>query len=366
VTQERKREKIIQDRLIHYQHIVETLRNPLAVEDKNGQIISVNHDFCEMVGYSSDELHQMTLAELVAESNRELYQHQLERQRNGETSTYELELTHRDGSSIYILVTATPIFDQLHHYRGTSSLFTNITDYKIAEQDLLDSNAELDAFAHTVAHDLKDPISVLTGFANILEKDFTSMSDSELGEYLQVITRTGDKMINIIDELLLLARMRHIDKVQMQRLNTEEIILQAIKRLQFMIEQYDARIEAVDTENWPQALGYPSWVEEVWVNYISNAIKYGGQPPKVTLGAELAENGMVRFWVKDNGRGIPPDQRNRVFTPFTRLDQVRAKGHGLGLSIVQRIVHKLGGEVSFESAVGEGSVFSFTLPVAAE
>ncbi len=112
------------------------------------------------------------------------------------------------------------------------------------------------------------------------------------------------------------------------------------------------------------ALGYAPWVEEVWVNYLSNAIKYGGrggEPPRMELGAEAQADGMIRFWVHDNGAGITPEDQARLFTPFTRLDQVRAAGHGLGLSIVRRIADKLGGHVSVDSQIGEGSTFSFTL-----
>jgi len=112
------------------------------------------------------------------------------------------------------------------------------------------------------------------------------------------------------------------------------------------------------------AVGYEQWVEEVWVNYVSNAIKYGGQPPRVELGAETQPHGLVRFWVRDNGPGISPEEQARLFTPFTRLDQACVKGHGLGLSIARRIVERLGGQVAVESAVGPGSVFSFTLPAA--
>ncbi|MCK4449343.1 MAG: HAMP domain-containing histidine kinase, partial [Anaerolineae bacterium] len=108
--------------------------------------------------------------------------------------------------------------------------------------------------------------------------------------------------------------------------------------------------------------GYPLWVEEVWANYLSNAIKYGGQPPRVELGATVQADGYVCFWVRDNGDGIPPEERAHLFTPFTRLDRTRAQGHGLGLSIVRRIVEKLGGQVGVESEMGRGSVFTFTLP----
>ena len=99
----------------------------------------------------------------------------------------------------------------------------------------------------------------------------------------------------------------------------------------------------------------------LWVSYLSNAIKYGGQPPRVELGATVQADGMVRFWVRDDGPGLTPEEQARLFIPFTRLDQVRAKGHGLGLSIARRIVEKLDGQVGVESEVGQGSVFSFTL-----
>ncbi|MEW5960997.1 MAG: ATP-binding protein, partial [Chloroflexota bacterium] len=111
-------------------------------------------------------------------------------------------------------------------------------------------------------------------------------------------------------------------------------------------------------------MGYAPWVEAVWTNYISNAIKYGGRPPHVELGAEVQPGGMVEFWIKDNGDGLSAEEQRRVFAPFTRLSQVSTEGHGLGLSIVQRIVEKLGGQVGVKSEgkPGQGCTFSFFLP----
>ena len=137
------------------------------------------------------------------------------------------------------------------------------------------------------------------------------------------------------------------------------IVTEAQGRLAYLIEEHQAEIISPDT--WPVALGYGPWVEEVWVNYLSNAIKYGGQPPRVELGATEQADGMVRFWVRDNGPGLAPREQARLFTPFTQLAQFRPKGHGLGLSIVRRIVEKLGGQVGVESEMGWGSVFTFTL-----
>jgi signal transduction histidine kinase len=128
-----------------------------------------------------------------------------------------------------------------------------------------------------------------------------------------------------------------------------------------LIQQYHAEICRPGA--WPAAVGYAPWIEEVWINYLSNALKYGGQPPVVELGADVQDDDWIRFWVRDNGPGILPDDQARLFTPFTRLSQVDLEGHGLGLSIVRRIVEKLGGEVGMESdTTGSGSLFYFTLP----
>jgi signal transduction histidine kinase len=175
------------------------------------------------------------------------------------------------------------------------------------------------------------------------------------------MARNAKQMANIIDELLLLANMRR-SEVQNGPLDMAQIIENVRQRLAYMIEENQAEITLPDT--WPQAVGYGPWVEEVWANYISNAIKYGGLPPQIELGASLQLDGTARFWVKDNGAGLSPEQQARLFTPFTRVHQAKVEGHGLGLSIVQRIVERLGGTVGVESAVGQGSTFYFMLPCA--
>jgi two-component system sensor histidine kinase/response regulator len=230
---------------------------------------------------------------------------------------------------------------------------------QIIERDKL--IAELDAFAHTVAHDLKNPLGLITGYISFLENNWSTIPFEEAEEILQTISQTGYKMSNIIDELLLLASIRQ-KEVKLKPLDMRNIVTEALLRLDYMIEKYQAKV--IISDEWPVALGHAQWVEEVWVNYISNGLKYGGQPPHLELGATPQTDGAISFWVRDNGPGLTPEEQTRLFTRFTRLDETRAKGHGLGLSIAQHIVEKLGGEVGVESKVGQGSVFSFTLPAA--
>jgi signal transduction histidine kinase len=224
-------------------------------------------------------------------------------------------------------------------------------------------NQELDAFAQTVAHDLKNPLHHLAGFACLLEDDYGSHLDATGRECLEAIKEAVETMTGIVEALLLLASVRQ-DEVTTEPLDMERIVHAAMDRLEPSIEATGAEVTVTDA--WPQVKGYGPWVEEVWVNYVSNAIKYGGRtdagiPPRVTLGVETGL-GQPRFWVRDNGCGLTEEEQACLFMPFTRLDHVQADGHGLGLSIVRRIVEKLGGDVGVESAVGEGSTFSFTLP----
>ncbi len=221
---------------------------------------------------------------------------------------------------------------------------------------------ELDSFAHTVAHDLRNPLGNIMGYADLLAISLENgdvIPRENLQRAAQKIVQAAQKMDSIINSLLLLAGVRR-QKVEFESLDMANIVLEAQHRLAGMIQNYQAEIILPDS--WPTARGYGPWVEEIWTNYISNAIKYGGRPPRLEVGATYQDDGAVRCWVRDNGSGLSPEEQARLFTPFERLSQVRLEGYGLGLSIVIRIAEKLGGRVGVESELGQGSVFWFTLP----
>lgn len=226
---------------------------------------------------------------------------------------------------------------------------------RLEKKALLD---ELDAYAHTVAHDLKNPIAALSMRAELLQMTWASGDDAHKKEQIANIGADIRRLANIVDELLVLAGVRrHV--VTPRLLDMAPLVQEALARVAHLIKP-DVVIRR--PVSWPAAGGHGPWVVEIWTNYISNALKYGGTPPRVTLGADpLPVDGRRRFWVKDEGAGLSAEQQALLFRPFSRVTETRARGHGLGLSIVRRIAEKLGGRAGVESAPGAGCLFWFEL-----
>ena len=225
-------------------------------------------------------------------------------------------------------------------------------------------NTELDAYAHTVAHDLKGPLSAIIGYSSLLAADAGTKPLEETKAGLRTVLQSSYKMRSIVDNLLLLASVRRMDDIPTGPVDMAAIVSEVRIRLSADIAARQADITLPD--RWPVAIGYAPWVEEVWINYVGNALKYGCDPLRIELGFDQTGDRQtgpsIRFWVKDSGPGLTLQEQARLFSPFTRLEQIDARGHGLGLSIVRRIVDRLGGQVGVESKVGEGSTFWFTLP----
>ena len=243
-----------------------------------------------------------------------------------------------------------------------TDIYTNIQDPRVQLYEhistLQTQNKELEAYAFTVAHDLKEPLAVMILTSNLINS-IPNLTRDELKEYLQQIKFTAYQMSTIINTLLLFARVNKAEAPS-ERVEMALVVANVKNRLSHMIKEHNAQVTI--PKFWPSALGHAPWIEEVWANYLSNAIKYGGKPPRVELGASIQPDGMVRYWVRDNGDGLPPEAHARLFTPFSQIGRTSNLGQGLGLSIVLHIIEKLGGQVGFESELGKGSRFFFTLP----
>ncbi len=236
-----------------------------------------------------------------------------------------------------------------------------LEDLRQKRDELQARNEELDAYAHTVAHDLKNPLTLVVGFADILRDTYQTLPHEEVQQYLGVIIDHGKKMGTIIESLLLLAVVRGTKEIEIDEVDMSFIVGETLKRIEYIAREYEAQL--IVPECWPTVFGYGPWLEEVWYNYLTNGLKYGGRPPVLELGCDRVENQMVRFWVKDNGAGFSIDRPEKLFAPLSRLTATDYQtGHGLGLSIVRRIVERLHGKVGVESQLGRGSLFWFTLP----
>jgi signal transduction histidine kinase len=222
-------------------------------------------------------------------------------------------------------------------------------------------NRELDTFAHTVANNLTSLASIITKHADFLRENLRLADD--LWQSADILARSGYKMNQVIDELLLLAKVRQTD-VSLKPIHMGRAIAAAQQRLSQLIDEYQAEINLPG--DWPEVLGHAPWVEEIWVNFLSNGIIFGGQPPRLQIGATVQPNRQVRFWIRDNGPGFTGEDQSDLNAPFAQSKDKRSNERTLRLSIAQHIIEKLGGEISLETdnegVSDSGATFSFTLP----
>ncbi len=234
-------------------------------------------------------------------------------------------------------------------------------EMKQKAETLAIENMALDEFAHTMAHQIQGLLSQMIGYASFIEMHFLDDIPDDAHLPLHRIVQSGNKMNNVITELLLLASMRSTE-IKFLPLDLRRILNEVQKRLRFQIKEVNAVITVPKT--WPIPLGYEAWIEEALINYLGNGLKYGGDPPILQIGATVQDDNMIRVWVKDNGPGIALADQKRLFIPHTRLQNKKVPGDGLGLSIVKRIIYRSGGKVGVENNPEGGSNFWFTLPQA--
>jgi len=346
--------------------LLENVTDAVIVIDENHRVVSFNRGAEAIFGHLYHEVINQPLNILIPDRFVAVHSSHIDRFLDShETSRYiggrqEISGLRKGGTEFPAEATITKLF-----VKGTVyyiAILRDLTELKQAEREREELISELEAFAHTVAHDLKEPLSIISGYSRLALETFSESSDEEFRAMLNSIDNCAVKMAQIIDELLLFASTRQSNDVKKTPLEMISLAKDAIARLDTLIEEHQAEIVFLDSDAWPVAVGYAPWIEEVWANYVSNAIKYGGEAPHIELGAKRQKDGLICFWVRDNGTGLTPEKQAQLFRPFTRLGDIRIQGHGFGLSIVQRIINRLGGEVRAESAVGQGSTFSFTLP----
>ncbi|HVO69271.1 MAG TPA: hybrid sensor histidine kinase/response regulator [Aggregatilineaceae bacterium] len=225
-------------------------------------------------------------------------------------------------------------------------------------------NQELSTYNNVIAHDLKTPLSAIIAYVDMAQGLYESIIPAEIGPFLTNITESATTMQNMIEQLLWLARLERPSSA-LAPVAVAPVIHAVLERFRPMLAQYAVRVEV--SGELPSVFGLEAWIEEIFANLVSNAIKYRGDDnaaPQVSIRGQVGGT-LVRYEVQDNGIGIQPEDQVALFQMFSRLNTVEADGLGLGLSIVYRMVTQMRGEVGVESVFGEGSTFWFTLPLAA-
>lgn len=225
------------------------------------------------------------------------------------------------------------------------------------------TNSDLDAYNHTIAHDLKNPINLIVNYANLVELEAMTVLNETTLDRLRKVQQYTMHMSRMIDQMLRFTQLRKVDDV-VRPVEVQAAIEAGLARFEDVIPQNN--IQVILESPFPSVMGVDGWLEEVFANFVGNAIKYRGEenpnPTIIIRGRQEGE--VVRYEVEDNGIGISKENHQRLFEMFTRLYTVKTDGFGLGLSIVHRIITRLKGHVGVESELGKGSIFWFTLPIA--
>jgi len=219
----------------------------------------------------------------------------------------------------------------------------------------------LEAFSYSVSHDLRAPLRAIDGFSRILLQDYVAALPEEAQEYLRDVRASTLQMGQLVDDLLAFARLSR-QPIKKQPVPVDQMVGQCLEELS---GEHKGRRVNVSVGPLPAGLADPALLKQVWTNLLSNAFKYTGQreTASIEVGARDGNGcGSHAYFVKDNGVGFDMRYAHKLFGVFQRLHKAEEyPGTGVGLAIVQRIVHRHGGRVWAESQPNQGTVFYFTL-----
>ena len=273
----------------------------------------------------------------------------LGRRHVGEFTPDEITLLAGVGRQFAVLIDRAQLYEAARRELG---------EREQVQAHLEDANNELDAFAHSVSHDLRAPLRAIDGFSRILLEDYGEKLDSEGKRVIGVVRGSTERMTQMIDDILAFSRVGRTE------LGSADVDMQEEVRMAIRDLEPATAGRTVDFEvgELPAAHGDAAMLQQVWANLLGNAVKYTGPRDRavITIGAEVRD-GVTVYFVRDNGVGFDMQYVDKLFGAFQRLHGSEFPGTGVGLSIVRRIITRHGGRIWAESEVDQGAAFFFSV-----
>ncbi len=346
-----------------FRTLVEGANEGVWTLDEESRTTFLNRKASEIIGYSSEEALGKKLADFVPSEDASIVRDAMTKRRGGMRQQYDLRMIRKDGTIVWTSISATPLYDPDGRNVGSMGLVSDITERKLAEERLRQEVQIRDDFLSIASHELKTPLTALALQLGLLKR-IADNAEPKVRRMIDASERQTRKLGSMLEQLLDLTRIR-AGTFQLERsfVDLSALVTEVMDR---------SRAEAAEAGSalhWemPEPIvGFldPLRTEQVVLNLVSNAIKYGrGRPIDVSLKKDPA-TGSAILTVHDQGIGISPQDRPRLFERFSRAPGVRnIKGLGLGLYIVRQIIEAQNGTIEVESEPGKGSKFIVMFPL---
>jgi PAS domain S-box-containing protein len=369
--------KKVEEMRAQFAAIVESSDDAIVSKTLDGIIASWNPGAEKLFGYSRPEIIGKPMRMLIPpERGKEEPQILAQMARGQSVDHFETVRIRKDGTPIDVSVTISPIKSGDGRIIGASNIARDITGRKRAEEEihrlneeleqrvrdrtseLEAANKELEAFSYSVSHDLRAPLRGVDGYARILVEDYESKLDYEGKRVLGVIQNETRRMGRLIDELLNFSRLGR------QQMKTSVLNMTLMAKEVFEELAPVQRRPQLELKPLPPARGDEALIRQVFVNLVSNAVKFTRlrEAPVIEIGSQPDPEQSL-YYVKDNGVGFDAKYASKLFGVFQRLHREdEFEGTGVGLALIQRIIHRHGGRIWAEAKLNEGATFYFTLP----
>ena len=346
--------------------IVNSSLDAIISKTPEGIITSWNDAAEKLYGYTAEEVIGHHVGIIVPPGRAEELREILARlETHDGTQRLETERLTKKGERLEVEVRISPIRDAEGRLVGASSIAHDIGERKrmtrelaLTAENLARSNAELEQFAYVASHDLQEPLRMVASYVQLIAQRYKGRLDADADEFIGFAVDGANRMKTLINDLLKYSRAGRGD--DFTKMRSGAALEDALANLQLSIRETGA---TVTHDEMPEISGTPSQITELFQNLIGNALKFHGEQPPVIHVAARRMRAEWEFAVTDNGIGIAPEYKEKIFEIFRRLHgRGKYPGTGIGLAICRKIVTHHGGEITVDSVEGQGATFRFTLP----